>query len=163
MPDTFSAFECMGEQDMKLLKTCGTIFLLSVFISACTLPTRVSSWDSPRGFTKTEVLNAVILAGAQSGMHVAHSDQEKGIITFHARITGHFGTRGKGGITQHVQVRDNQGVVNVQTTNDLRKSFGDYPLSPRLFFEKFIGRFHKLLFKNLNILDPSATKYRIEE
>jgi len=155
MPDTFPIFECMGEHDMKLLKICGIIFLISVFISACAPASRVSSWDSPKGLTKTEVFNAAIQAGGQSGMDIKTSDQKKGAITFHMPV-------GKGGMTQNVQVRDGQGVVNVQTTNDFYSShYGDTPFGGSLH-EHVISRFHMFLFKNLNILDPSAKKYRVE-
>ena len=157
MPDIFPTFERMGEHDMKLLKIYGTIFLVSVFISACSIiAPRVSSWDSPKGFTKMEVFNAALQAGKQSGMDNTSSDQEKGTMTFYKPI-------GKGGITQSLHVRDDQGIVNVQTTNDFYSShFGDTPIGGGLH-EEVIRKFHIFLFRNLNILDPSAKEYRIEK
>lgn len=141
---------------MKLFKICGTIFLVSVLISACSIAPRVSSWDSPKGLTKMEVFNAAIQAGGQSGMNITSSDQEKGTIIFYKPI-------GKGGMTQNVRVRDGQGVVNVQTTNDFHSShLGDTPIGGGLH-EDVIRKFHMFLFRNLNILDPSAKKYRVEK
>lgn len=156
MPDIFPTFERMGEHDMKLLIICGTIFFVSMFISACSIAPRVSSWDSPKGLTKTEVFNAALQAGRQSGMDITSSDQEKGTMTFYKPI-------GKGGMTQSVQVRDDQGTVNVQTTNDFYSShLGDTPIGGGLH-EDAIRKFHIFLFRNLKILDSSAKNIQIEK
>ena len=136
---------------MKLLAIIGNILLVTVLISACAITPRVSSWDSPKGPTKTQVFNAALQAGGQNGMKTTASDRESGTISFSKII-------GKGDMILSVQIVDAQGIINVRTTGNFA---GDIAIAG--LHEEVIRNFHVFLFRNLNILDPSARKVRIEK
>lgn len=127
------------------------IWLIGVFLlSACAVTPRVSSWDSPKRFTKAEVFNAALQAGTQYGMQATMSDRESGTMSFSRRV-------GDGQMVVSAQVTDNTSLVQVRTT----ASFGGR-LALAGMHEEFIRNFHKLMFRNLNITDISEQKVNVQ-
>ncbi len=68
--------------------TATFVVLVAVVLSACAVIPRVSGWDGPPRFTKTEVFNARLQAGPQSGMQTTTSDRESGTMSFTRQIGG---------------------------------------------------------------------------
>jgi hypothetical protein len=136
---------------MSVLKRIFCILVATVLLCSCAVTPRVSSWNSPKGFTKSQVFNAAIQAGGQNGMKATASDRESGTMSFSKHI-------GKGDMILSVQVAEAAGIVNVQTTGNFA---GDIAI--RGLHEEVIRNFHVFLFRNLNIEDPSARNVRIED
>lgn len=125
--------------------------LVTLLLCACAITPRVSSWDSPKGFTKSQVFNAAIQAGGQNGMKTTSSDRESGTMSFSKTI-------GDGDMILSVQIAEKDGVINVRTTGNFAGGVAIAGLH-----EEVIRNFHVFLFRNLNIEDPSARNVRIEE
>ena len=135
----------------SFLKGMSSILIVTILLCACEMTPRVSSWESPRGFTKAQVFNASIQAGGQLSMMTAASDRESGTISFVKKV-------GKGEMSLNVQVTDVNGIVKVQTTAHYGGGVGIAGEN-----EEKIRDFHELLFRNLNISDPSAKNIIIEQ
>ncbi len=135
----------------SFVKGIGSILTVTIMLCACAITPRVSSWESPQGFTKAQVFNAAIQAGGQNGMKTTASDRESGTMSFSKTI-------GKGDMILSAQVTEANGIVKVQTTGNFA---GDIAIAG--LHEEVIRNFHVFLFRNLNISDPSARNVRIEQ
>jgi hypothetical protein len=133
-----------------LLRSMFSLLIPSIILCGCAMMPRTSSWESPRGFTKDQVFNAAIQAGGQKGMKTTSSDRESGSMSFSETIGG-------GDMILSVQVVEANGIVKVQTTANFA---GDIAIAG--LHTEVIRNFHVLLFRNLNISDPSARNINIE-
>lgn len=134
----------------SFIKVISSILIAAVVLAACAMTPRVSSWESPQGFTKEQVFNAAIQAGGQNGMKTTASDRESGTMSFSKAI-------GEGDMILSAQIAEANGIVNVQTTGNFA---GRIALAG--LHEEVITNFHVLLFRNLKISDPAAKNVRIE-
>jgi hypothetical protein len=124
--------------------------LVATVLSACAVTPRVSTWNSPERLKKAEVFNAALQAGAQNGMQTTASDREAGTMSFTKQT-------GKGQMILSVTVMDRGNVVQVRTTASHGGGLAIAGLQ-----EEFIQNFHVVLFRNLNISDPSERKINVE-
>ena len=136
---------------MNTFKNICGVLIMTILLWSCAITPRVSTWDSPDGFTKSQVFNAALQAGGQNGMKTTASDRESGTMSFSKVI-------GKGDMILSVQVAEKSGIINVQTTSNYA---GDIAIVG--LHEEVIRNFHVFLFRNLNIENPSARNVKIEQ
>lgn len=134
-----------------LFRNFFVMIVAAILLCACAVTPRVSSWDSPKRFTKSQVFNASLQAGAQVGMTNTASDRESGVTSFSKQI-------GKGTMTLNVNITEDKGIIKVRTT---ARYGGDLAISG--LHEEVIQNFHVFLFRNLNITDKSERNIDIEQ
>jgi hypothetical protein len=128
------------------------ILFASILLSACAIVPRVSSWDSPKQYSKAQVFNAALQAGGQHGYTATASDRESGTMSFTKKV-------GKGDLILSVQVTEANGRVGTRTTANFAGGLAIAGLH-----EEAIRNFHILLFRNLNITESSElNNVRTEE
>ena len=132
----------------RLIAVCAMLVIF--LLSACAVTPRVSTWNSPERFTKAEVFNAALQAGTQCGMSVTSSDRESGTMSFTERV-------GDGQMNVSVHVTERESVIQVNTTASMGGGLAIAGLH-----EECIQNFHVMLFRNLNISDPSERNINIE-
>ena len=119
------------------------ILLGAILLSACAIAPRASSWSSPKQYTKAQVFNAALQAGGQNGYTTTASDRESGTMSFTKKIAN-------GNMILAVQIAQADGAVGVRTTANYA---GDIAIKG--MHEEAIRNFHIMLFRNLNITNPS--------
>jgi hypothetical protein len=137
---------------MKLfLKTICAILFAAILLSACAITPRISSWDSPKQFTKAQVFSAALQAGGQHGYITTSSDRESGSMSFMKKV-------GKGDLILSVQVAEDGDHIKVRTTANFA---GDLAIAG--LHEEAIRNFHIFLFRNLNTEPTELNNVRIEQ
>lgn len=127
-------------------------WLIALFIlSACAVTPRVSLWETPKRYSKSQVYNAALQAGGQTGMKTTASDRESGTMSFSKHI-------GKGDMILSVQIVDKKGDIQVRTTGNYA---GGIALAG--IHEEVINNFHVMLFRNLDISENSEKNVSITQ
>jgi hypothetical protein len=120
------------------------------FVAACAVAPRTSSWEGPKRFTKAQVFNAAMQAGAEQGMQVTSSSEAAGTISMTKRV-------GDGNMNLNVVIKQDGPVVDVKTT----AAYGG-GLAIRGLHEEIIRNFHVFMFRNLNITKKEERLVRID-
>ena len=95
---------------MKKYPIIIVLIVASIVLSACAGNPRVSTWDSPKQFTKMQVFNAALQSGGEAGYTTTASDRESGTVSF----TKKFGAQGQ--VMLNVRIADVNTVIRVRTT-----------------------------------------------
>ena len=116
--------------------------LVTILLCACAITPRISTWESPKHFTKTQVFNAALEAGTAIGYTTTSSDRESGTMSFTEKIAN-------GNMILNVRIVEENNVILVRTTANYA---GDLAIAG--MHEEEIRKLHKQLFRALNISEP---------
>ena len=134
---------------MNTQKSSFVVLCLTLLLAACAVAPRTATWDSPKRFTKNQVFNAAMQAGAEIGMQVTSSSKEAGTISMSQRV-------GDGTMYLNTVIRQEGSIVNVKTT----ASYGG-GLAIRGLHEEKINNLYVVMFRNLNITKQDERSVRI--
>ena len=124
----------------------------SIMLCACAITPRVSTWESSKPFTKEQVFNAGLQAGAEAGYSVTASDRDSGTMSFIRKI-------GEGDMILNVRITDQNKLIRVRTTANFAGDLGIAGLH-----EEAISNFHIFLFRTLNVAPESEmSNVKIEQ
>ncbi len=138
------------------LKVIAGVLVAAISNGCGAMTPRVSTWDSPKGFTKDQVFTAALQSGGQNSLKTSSSDRESGTMSFSKTV-------GAGEVTLGAQVREAEHVVTVQTTTHYETSdLLALGMATNLNNE-VTNNFYVFLFRNLKITDPSAKNIKVEE
>lgn len=122
-----------------------------MLLAACAVTPRTSTWEGPKHLTKQDVYQASLQAGTEMGWRTTASDKESGTMSFSKNV-------GNGQMTLNVSVTKPKDIVNVRTTSNYGGGLAIAGLH-----EEYIKNFHVMLFRKLNITDPSQRNIAIRE
>lgn len=129
-----------------------SVFAFVVFLlSACAVIPRTSTWEGHSRFTKSDVYQAALQAGAENGWQTTASDRDSGTMSFSKPV-------GRGVMILGVSITKPKDRIIVRTTANYGGDIAIYGMH-----EEFIRNFHRALFRKLDIADASERIIDIQE